>query len=246
MSRFTLPNGAEIEGKLYNLIELDEIRGRHQNMLINPSPKTPIDYMEPLITDLIIDLVNSDSESILQHVSKKDLVLHKLPIQDIQFILIKIREVSYGPEYLMTLSCTHCQAINSAKLDISTLQVFPRKDKISESDMVLPKDKLEFRYKHLSLGNLLKMAIQDGEDEFTKSMLTSLTSFMLERIGDNSKIKPSDLDDLRGSDLDYIRDNVPELSEVDMKVEHNCTSCKQDFEAELPVLSADFLLRSRT
>ena len=53
MSTFTLPNGIISGGKHYNLVKLDEIRGKHQNMLVNPNPKTPIDYIEPILIDLI-------------------------------------------------------------------------------------------------------------------------------------------------------------------------------------------------
>jgi len=247
MSTFTLPNGIISGGKHYNLVKLDEIRGKHQNMLVNPNPKTPIDYIEPILIDLILDLVNEDSESILdQQITKKQLVLNLLPIQDVQFIMVKVREISYGKDYLMHLNCTHCNAKNSAKLDLSTLAVSARVDKITEAEMILPKDGLKFRYKSMSLATLLKMAIQDEKSEFTKTMLTSLTSYMLEYLGENRKVTPADLDDLKGSDLNYIRDNIPTLPEIDMKVEHNCGSCKEDFEQELPVLAADFLLLTRT
>lgn len=246
MSKFTLPNGLEIDGKKYNLIEMDEIRGKHQNMLVNPSPKTPIDFVEPILNDLVIDISNSDSESALQHYSKKDIILHKLPIQDIQFMMKCVRETTYGADYIMNLICTHCEAKNTAKLDLSTLEVFERKDKIEEKDMILPKEGIEFRYGHMSLSHLLKMAVEDGESEFTKSMMTNLTAFMLQSLGGKSPVTSKDLDDLRGSDLDYIRENAPQLAELDMEVEHTCKGCGKDFKQELPVLSADFLLRTRT
>lgn len=247
MSKFTLPNGVTLNGKLYNLIEIDEIRGKHQNMLVDPNPKTPVDFIEPILTDIILDLTDSVSESILSaQVSKKDLVLHKLPIQDIQFILVKLREISYGSDYLMKLECTHCSAPNNAKLDLSTLTISAREDKISESEMYLPKDKTEFRYGHMSLAHLLRMAVQDGQTDFTKEMLTSLTSFMLASLGGNTNVTSADLADLKGSDLNYIRDNTPVLPEIDTKVEHTCSACNKDFEQELPVLAADFLLHTRT
>jgi hypothetical protein len=148
----------------------------------------------------------------------------------------------------MHLNCTHCEAKNNAKLDLSTLSIAPRKDKISVEEMITPKDQTPFTYGHMSLAHLLKMAIQDGKSDFTKEMLTSLTAFMLNSLGDNKSVKPSDLDNLRGSDLNYIRDNTPELSEIDMKVEHTCSNpeCGKDFEQELPALAADFLLHMRT
>jgi hypothetical protein len=245
MSKFTLPNGVNLNGSLYNVIELDEIRGKHQNMLVNPSPKTPIDFIEPILSDLILDLHNLESESIFPQVSKKDLVLNKLPIQDIQFILIKIRELSYDKNYLMKLKCTHCEADNNAKLDLSALTISKRVDKITLEEMILPKDQISFRYGHLSLGHLMKLALQDDKTIMTKELLTSLTSFMLTSLGENTKVKPSDLDNLKGSDLDFIRDNAPDLSEPDMVIEHTCSSCSKDFKQELVVLVADFLLPTK-
>lgn len=248
MSKYTLPNGIQSEGKLYNLVELDEIRGRHQDMLADPTVKTPIDHIEPLLKDLMLDITNSESESLLEKENKKQLILRKLPIQDIQFLMAKVREVTYGPDYLLKLKCTHCEADNNAKLDLSSLEVFPRKDKISEKDMVLPKEGISFSYGYMNLSHLLKMAVEEGTEGFTKSMLTSLTSYMLSSLGDKKEVKSSDLGDLRGSDLDYIRDNMPELAELDLKVQHICTNkdCGKEFEQELPVLAADFLLPSRT
>ena len=246
MSKFTLPNGVSLNGKLYNIIELDEIRGKHQNRLVNPNPKTPIDFIEPILTDLILDLHNVESESIFPQVSRKDLVLNKLPIQDIQFILIKVRELSYDSTYLMKLKCTHCEADNNAKLDLSTLTISARVDKLTEEQMILPKGKLPFRYGHMGLGHLVKMVLQDNKTEITDKMMTTLSSFMLASLGENTSVKPADLDDLKASDLDFIRDNAPELPEPDMVVEHTCSSCSKDFKQELPVLSADFLLHMRT
>lgn len=249
MSKFTLPNGVHLNGQHFNIVELDEIRGKHQNMLVNPNPKTPIDHIEPILSDIILDLTDSVSDSILsKQVSKKDLILHKLPIQDIQFILIKLREVSYGKDYMMHLNCTHCDAKNNAKLDLSTLAVSDREDKIAESEMILPKEQIDFRYGHMSLAHLLRMAVTDSKTDFTKQMLTSLTSFMLTKLGDKTSISPEDLDNLKGSDLNFIRDNAPILPEIDMKVEHTCSNpdCGKDFEQELPALAADFLLHMRT
>ena len=227
-------------------MELDELRGKHQNMLINPNPKTPIDFVFPILNDLIIDVSNSDSESVLEQVSKKQLILKELPIQDIQFIMVKIRETSYAKEYYLDLNCPHCEHTNKAALDLSSLEVFPRVDKLPEEEMKLPKEGIEFRYGHMNLAHLLKMAIEDENSDFIKEIITSTTSFLVKSLGDNNDVKPSDLEELRASDVNFIKDNAPKLAEIDLKVEHTCSSCKEDFESELPVLAADFLLHSRT
>ena len=87
---------------------------------------------------------------------------------------------------------------------------------------------------------------EDKDKDFIDEIMTATLSFLISNIGDNKDVKPSDLDNLKGSDLDYIRDNAPVLATADLKVEHKCSKCDKDFDTELPVLAADFLLRSRT
>lgn len=248
MSKYTLPNGVKVGEKLFNQVELDEIRGKHQDILANPQVKTPVDHVLPLLMDLVLDITDAELTSLFPDNSKKEVLLKELPIQDIQFLMAKVRETSYGPDYYMELKCPHCDHNNNAKLDLSSLEVSERKDKLKDSECILPKDKTSFKYKHMSLSHLLTMAVEDGADKFTKTMMTSLTSYMLESLGDSKPVTQKDLGELRGSDLDFIRDNMPELPEIDLKVEHTCTNgeCGKDFEQELPVLAADFLLHSRT
>lgn len=246
MSKFKLPNGVTIEGKLYNIVELDEIRGRHQDILINPKSVTPIDFIKPILEDVIIDVTDGEEQSIIEQVSKKELILKRLPIQDIQFLLVKLRETTYGKDYMMDMKCTHCEADNKAKLDLSTLEVFKRVDKLEESKMILPKEGIEFRYGFMTLADLLKIAADKDESEFLEKVATSTISYLLASLGDNTQVTPKDIDDLRALDLEFIKDNAPELATIDLKVEHTCTSCKKDFEQELPALAADFLLLSRT
>lgn len=248
MSKYTLPNGAKFEGIIYDMIEIDEIRGRHQDILVNPNPKTPFDYIEPIFTDIIKDITDKDSNSILSHISKRDLILHHLPIQDIQFILIKLRENSYGKDYILDLECPHCTAVNAAKLDLSQLEIIPRVDKLEEDKLILPKEGIKVGYKHMSLANLLKMNFEDENSQFMKSVKTSVVAFRVASLGDNLKVQAKDVQDLRALDIEFIEENAPDLAEPDMKAEHKCVKCSEDFKEDIStrVLAADFLYRSRT
>lgn len=248
MSKFTLPNGVNLDGNLYNLIELNEITGEEQDILANPRPKTPFDYIEPVFSNVIVDITDSDMNSVSAKAVKRDVILHHLPIQDIQFILIKLREISYGNLFTMDIECEHCHKQNMAGLKLDELEVFPRKDKIDEDKLILPKDNIPFRYKHLSLANLLKMNFEDEDSQFMKSLKTSVTSFRVASLGDKKDISSKDIKKLKAMDIEFIEENAPDLAEPDMKVEHTCKHCGKDFEVDISsrVLVADFLLRSRT
>lgn len=248
MSKFKLPNGVNLDNVNYNMIELDEIRGRHQNILVNPKAKTPFDYIQPILTDVIKDITDIQSNSVLSKVTTRDLVLHHLPIQDLQFILIKLREVSYGNDFMLDLECTHCKAMNAAKLDLSSLAVIPRKDKVEEDQAILPKAKLAIKYKHMSLSNLLQMNFEDEDSQFMKTLKTSIAAFRIASLGDKTNITSKDIEDLPALDLEYIEENAPDLAEPDMKIEHTCKACDKDFESDIStrILAADFLYHSRT
>ena len=160
--------------------------------------------------------------------------------------MVKIREVTYDKSYLMTFPCTHCEESNNAKLDLSELEIFPRKDKIAEDKMFTPKENISFKYRHLSLANLKKGMFIEGKNNIMESIVTETSSYLLASLGENTKVTSKDLDELKAKDVDYIQDNYPRYAEIDLKVEHTCSKCEKDFDQELPVLAADFLLRMRT
>lgn len=247
MAEFKLPNGVECEGKLYNIIQLEEICGKQQNYLINPSPRTAVDHIEPLLKDLLVDIRTENSESIKDHFSMEKVISHQLPIQDIQFIMVKLREITYDSTYLMTLQCPHCNHINNTKIDLSTLEIIPGHIKKSPEECITPKKKLSYKYRPLFLADLRKTSTISNVGKLEKNMMTELASLLLENLGDKSPVVAGDLDALPGKDIEFIMNNGPDRPQIDQKVITACSNpeCGKDFEQELPALAADFLLPSR-
>jgi len=59
-----------------------------------------------------------------------DCLLTKLPIScydmcmaDYEYLLHKLRVVTYGPEYKMVVGCPHCDAVYNSKIDLDSLKI---------------------------------------------------------------------------------------------------------------------------
>lgn len=246
MAEFKLPNGVTIDGKHYNNIILEEMTGKQQNALIIAKPKTAVDHIEPVLKDLIIDIRTDDEESITQKHSIQATLLHLLPIQDIQFILVKLREITFDADYYLDLTCPNCNHVNKAKLLLSDLEIKPSKFKLEPSAHILPKSNLPFTYKPLSLQELKRNSTVSDEKRITENLITELTSSLLGSLGDNQNVTAAQVSDLKAKDIQFIQQNAPEYARIDTDIEHECSKCGQEFKSELPALAADFLLPSRT
>lgn len=242
MNEFTLPNGVLIDGVLYNKAHLEELTGKQQNYLVNTKYKSPVDHVERLLIDLLIDLRDESNTSILNHVTKQHLVTHTMQIEDIQFLLIKLREISFGERYFFDrLQCSHCGAKNSAELNLAKLEVIHH-DKPEKHIHVLPKSGLEIEYKPMNLSEL--KAIGADTDKVMNNHVTEAYLTILKRLGDKSP-SASDIESLKALDTQEIALHAPKYSYLDNKVSHTCSSCKKDFDFDLEEMSANFFVLSR-
>ena len=126
MDTFKLPNGFVHKDKLYNILELEELTGKQQNYLINTKYKSHIQHIQPILNDLVVDIKSEDGESLLSEIKKEDIILKTLPIEDIQFILVKLREISYGSQYYFDKAqckCPHCEKSGNYKLELDSLEI---------------------------------------------------------------------------------------------------------------------------
>lgn len=244
MNEFTLPNGVIIDGVLYNKAHLDELTGKQQNYLVNTKYKSPVDHIERLLVDLLIDLRDASNTSILNSVTKDHLVAKLLNIHDIQFLLIKLREISFGERYFFDkVECPHCRAKNSAQIKLNSLEIIhPENNPIPEEGHVLPKSGLKIEYKPLNLSEL-KAYGSDSERLMNNHVTESCVS-LLKSLGSQAPSIES-VEGLKAMDTQYIIDNAPKYAYLDNKLTHSCSSCKQDFDFELGELTPDFFVLSR-
>ena len=244
MNEFTLPNGVLFDGVLYNKAHLEDLTGKQQNYLVNTKYKSPVDHVERLLGDLLVDLRDESNQSIKNKAAIPHVICQLMQIEDVQFLLVKLREISYGPRYFFEqLKCPHCSAKNNAEVNLEDLQVIhPTKARLAK--YILPKSGMEIEYRPMNLSELKSFGADSERllnNHVTETMLT-----ILKRIGENTNIKLEDVEGLKAIDNEFIADNSPEYSHLDTKITHQCTACKKDFDFDLGEMSADFFALSRT
>ncbi len=242
MNEFNLPNGVMLDGVLYHKAHLDELTGKQQNYLVNTKYKSPVDHVEHMLMDLLLDLRDDSNKSIFPKMDKQHLILNVLSLQDLQFLLIKLREISFGERFFFDkLECTHCKAKNQAEIDLSSLAIIQEATPVC-TDLVLPKAGLEIEYKPLNLSEL-KSYGADSE-RLLNNHVTEACVSILAKLGDKPPTA-KDIESLKVKDTQYIMDNAPKYNYLDNKITHNCKACKQDFDFELGEISPDFFVLSR-
>lgn len=242
MNEFTLPNGVLFDGILYNKAYLNEITGKQQNYLVNTKYKSPVDHVEHLLFDLLIDLRDESNKSILNFAEKRHIITHLMQIEDTQFLLIKLREITFGEKYFFDkIECTHCNAKNHAELNLSKLEVVTQSEAGSKIG-TLPKCGLEIEYKPMNLSELKSFG--SDHEKLLNNHITETIKVVLKRLGDKA---PSivDIENLKALDNEYITENAPKYNFLDNKITHTCSSCKADFEFDLGELAVSFFVRSR-
>jgi hypothetical protein len=244
MNEIKLPHGVLFDGTLYQTAYLNEITGKQQNYLVNTKYKSPVDHIEHLLFDLLVDLKDDNNTSILPKVDKRHLITKLMQVEDIQLLLIKLRETSFGDDYYFeSLKCPHCGAKNNASLKLSTLEIkrYPKPEKTVH---MLPKSKLEIEYKAMNLSDLKRLG--SDQERLMNNHVTETMLTILKRLGDKYELTATDVEDLPALDNKFIAENAPAQDHVDDTITHECTSCKTDFDFNLGEMTPDFFALSRT
>lgn len=244
MSEFKLPNGVRIGDTLYNVAHLDEITGKQQNYLVNTKYKSPVDHIEKLLGDLLTDLRDENNKSITNVANKQSVITHLMQIEDIQFLLVKLREISFGDRFFFEkIECTHCKAINSAEIKLSSLEVVqpPQKDPV---DLILPKSGLRIEYKPLNLSELRSFGAD--QDRLLNNHITETIKILLRKLGDDENPSLEKIEGLKAMDNSFITKHSPSYAHLDNSITHACKECGKDFEFELGEMLASFFALSRT
>lgn len=244
-----LPNGLVDGDDLFQYVEIDELRGKQQNYLADKELVVGnIGHIPKILEDMILSFQTKEG---LQWQGKNSEAVSKLVSGDIDTILIKIRENTYGPKYYFEAECTHCQHNNrNQRLDLDKLQLdtITPKQLFNTKRLVikLPKSGKEVELKPLYLKDMfdsIKIAT-DKEDK----LITSIISLAIARIDDNTEVTDTDIDELSMKDIQFIEEKMAAIKiegTIDTKIEMTCSKCSEDFEIKLNVYDPNFFALSR-
>ena len=241
---FQLPNGLLDGMDLFNYVKIDEIKGKQQNYLANTELVIGnIGHVPKLLADLVLSFQTKEG---VVWKGKIEEAVDKIPSGDVETILIKIRENTYGPRFFFEAECTHCGEPNKnqeLKLDTLELDILPLQEMIETTHRLvkLPKSGQEVELKPLYLKDLFEVMkiTQTKHDE----LVTSLAATSIKRIGDKTNITSSDIDNMPVKDILYIQKKVEEAKlegYIDTDIIVTCKKCKEEFTVKLNVFDPDF------
>ncbi len=234
-----LPNGLIDGCDHFTHARIDEIRGKQQNYLSNKDLVVGnIGHIPKILEDLILSL---ETESGMAWKGNIGEAIYKLSAGDLETILVKIRENTYGPKYYHEAKCSHCEAINKdLRLDLDKLElkIMPLSDILDSSKRVtiLPKAGLEVELKPLYLKDLFDaVKFADGKHD---ELVTSALAMSTKRLGNKTKVTAKDLEDISMSDIMHLNDFVEKIileGNIDTNIITECTKCKKEFSYKVNV-----------
>ena len=235
-----IPDGFKTEsGMIYDKVRIGEITGKQQNYLMDiKSLQSGLNHVDKLLEDLIQGFFTQDGN---QYQGPIKQALNRISVSDIETILVRIRENTFGNIYFMKSKCTHCEALNSMKLDLATLQVdfSANEAKDMAVDLTLPKSGKKAQIKLMGLDSLHKSwrIFQKSQSE----LLTATASLALKSLDGKMDPASEDLKSLPVLDIKYINDEYAKLGgKIDTTITHECKECGKDFDTRLNVVDPNF------
>ena len=253
-----LPNGLIDGVDYFNYVEIEELKGKQQNYLADKDLVVGnIGHIPRILSDLVVGLETKEGLK-----WKGDLhdLCWKLPATDIETILIKIREETFGADFYHQAICEHCEHINtSMKLKLNNLELSPIKFKdmtdIKKRSIKLPKCKKNVELKPLFLRDLFEV-IKTTQSR-TDKLITSLSLLSVKTLGEKTPVSENDLAELSAMDIAFLSKAVEGLNSdnknnklklegsIDTLIEFDCAKCHKEASIKLNVFDPDFFDHSK-
>ena len=110
-NEYTLPSGGLVYGKEINpRFKLRSMTTAEEMKRLNHSDR-PYKAMAEIIDDCLVEDIGISA--------------YDLCVADYQFMLLKLRIVTYGPNYKFDSTCPYCGTVNKSTLNLDTLPVAP-------------------------------------------------------------------------------------------------------------------------
>lgn len=239
-----LPNGLLDGSDLFNYALIDELRGRQQNYLADQELVVGnIGHIPKILKDLVLNL--QTKEGLIWGGNIED-AIQKLPSGDLETILIKIREKTYGERFYFEAVCPHCEHKNkNLRIDLNTLELQPMSleqllDKSSRT-FTLPVSNLDCEIKPIFLKDIFEV-IKITKTKKDK-LITSVLALSLKRLGTSTKVTMEDIDNLSMKDIMFLKEKLETVKLegiIDTDITSECSDCNKEYTTKLDVFSSDF------
>jgi hypothetical protein len=196
-------------------------------------PSLPV-TLRPMTFDdekaLISSAPGQDPVNIILQKCLGNLKVPTLLPMDKLYLIMKLREISYGDDYNVLLICNKCSAENPSTIQLSQLNVNPVPDDFSDPiKITLPTSNLEVEI-HLP---------RVKDERWTSDVTTGLENIwrFVNRIGEHAdkSIICAVLDGLNVIDMRTILNAMKADFGVDTNVKFSCSECKGVSVVDLPI-----------
>lgn len=220
---FVLPS----KGMIYDKEVDPHITLRSMTTLEEMKRQSPTDTPYKVMCDIIEDCMQE----------KPAIHVYNMAIGDYQFLLHKIRVVTYGPEYKMLIKCNECNSVTESIADLDSLKVNEfTPDIIKQKLITLPKTNRQVLLRFQTPQDLDQITYLSAEmrkklkQNLDYSLLYTLMS-LIEKV-DGQILDPLSAEqfikNLPSKDANYILNCANKLSSsigVDNQITVKCSSC---------------------
>lgn len=237
---YTLPSLGKVYSENVNpVVKLRSMTTEHEMKRLAPSERGYQNICE-VIDDCIVNDIG---------ISAYDLCL-----ADYQFLLHKLRIVTYGSDYKTSVQCPYCGSIQENVIDLSNLEVtnFEESDFTKYTEFVLPKTKKKITIKMQTprMTDDIKVRSKELSRKSNNSAGDTAFLFTLQQIidtVDGIKLDPIQKEDfvrnLPMMDTNYIVKHSEKLVEsfgIDTVTPNTCLACGLDYNSSFRITSEFF------
>lgn len=236
-----LPNGLLDGVDLFNYCEIDELRGKQQNYLANAQlVVNNIGHVPKILGDMVLSFQTKEGRV---WKGDKKLGIEKLCFGDIETILVKVREKTYGPKFYHEAYCDKCAHHHTnLRLDLDKLELdlFPVEKMLNTTKLTLPKSQLvvELRPQYMKdLFEAIKLNTDNQEKLVTEAIKLNIKTI------DGKEFTSEAIENIPVSDLKFLNDEAEKVKlegTIDTTIEITCQNCEKDFKVKLNVIKSDF------
>lgn len=228
---YTIAEGYELPsgGKIYDVpvnahVELRSMTARDEMKRLSPST-TQFKKLADIIEGCMIE--------------KPKVHVYDMALGDYEFLLHKLRIVTYGPEYKMTLTCPHCMENFEQDANLEQLQIIPFDQEKFENlrNITLPVsgDKIRLNFQTPRMLDEIELQVKEAKRKFRSADIEFDLLFLLKAVIDEVngvKLDPTKaevyIDQLPAKDMTKIINSVDALNAcvgIDSSLYVDCPEC---------------------
>ena len=231
---FTLPSQGKVyppEKQVNAKVKLRSMTTQEEMKRLGNSP-----YVYKMFSDMIDDCL----------VDKPNISVYDMCIGDYQFLLYKLRQVTYGPEYKVQNVCPYCGQIEKFTINLNDLKVNSydsSMDKLLEFQLPVCKKLIKLKWQTPRIldevEKLTKEENSRSSDSIESAVLFNVMYLIdtIDGVDYDAVKKEMFVRNLQMRDTNYILQKAKKiLTKIgfDTSINHTCSSCGQEYPMSFP------------